>query len=476
MDKSGVLAEKSVLFRGIWVAGYQVSDRLVRAISNDFSSKPSSPCKLILTTSGLTLERLPTDDGKTGKLNEIAFTALRDVTSSPYNRSCLLVVYVDAKNQFSVLVCSSERHEDLDLINKSFKDHKNFRLQNRPAQTPSQTSTLRQTRINSFERDPIPNVYRINSAEIHQARAQANGSVVSQDKRGSGYRTYSDSSEVNDTEVFLTDDNRFHHGEVRVDREPVDSNKGGNPGAYNVGVQTHLTDMDSDTSSITSSSTIRDDLHSLSEEMKAIKFLLEKATGISAEEYYMRRDFQGFRHAVAFQSEPRAMRSVNFSGVSRENGASGAVNDEADHASSVLTNGHSHLSDEYDLRSIGAQTDKGSSILQRSRYAKKPVSASTSNAYKEKVAALRKRGGPSGGENGSTGGSGFFPDSQSQSPATSPKNIGPTPPRSIGRSASTSRTTVSKSIEEVYMNRPQRGSLKKRAIFQPSPQQQRELK
>ncbi|CAL1534407.1 unnamed protein product [Lymnaea stagnalis] len=471
MDPTGVLADKDVLFRGIWGAGYQVSDRLVRSISSEFASKPSRPCKLILTTSGLTLERLPSDDGKTGKLNEIAFSALRDVTSSPYNPSCLLVVYVDAKSHFSVLVCSSDQPDDLGFIQRAFKKHKNWLLQNRPAQSPSQNSTLTQSRVNSHGRGQIAHVYRLNSNEMRPATILTNGSIISQDRQGSGYRSFSDSSDVNDGDVFMTDESMLHQGEVRVDREPVDLCKDGHPEAYHVGVQTLLTDRDSDTSSITSSSSIRDDIHSLSEEMKAIKFLLEKATGISAEEYYRRRDVQGYRHAVAYQPGPKALRAVNFSGVSHENGASGAVNDEVDHASSVLTNGHSHISNDYDLRSISAQTDKSSSILQRSRYAKKPVSVSTSNAYKEKVAALRKRGGPSGAENGSTSGFGSFSDGQTSPSPNSPKNFGHMQPRSSDRSASTSRTTVSKSIEEVYMNRPQRGSLKKRVIFQAAPQQ-----
>lgn len=62
---------------------------------------------------------------------------------------------------------------------------------------------------------------------------------------------------------------------------------------FSLRFQTFQVDNDVDSASImseTSMQTLKDDYNALNEEMKALKILLEKTTGISAEEYYRRGD------------------------------------------------------------------------------------------------------------------------------------------------------------------------------------------
>uniref|UniRef100_A0A2C9KMR0 Uncharacterized protein n=1 Tax=Biomphalaria glabrata TaxID=6526 RepID=A0A2C9KMR0_BIOGL len=438
-----VLVDKNVNFRGVWCAGERVTEKRIKLIFSEYSSKPSRSCRFQLTSSGLHLELHPTADGKKGgKMNEISFQNIRDIVYSQQDLSCLLVIYVDPNSTLSVLACSSEHPEDMMSIHKAFLKERYRRQQDGHANW-----TLQQRVV-------VPNGSPLPHNNALGARLLQRSNLTSAAK-GSSYRSYSE-SDAGDENVFLNEEGLLvQRDEIKVDREPIDLNNDGLPEAYHVGIQTIQVDNDVDSASImseTSMQTLKDDYNALNEEMKALKILLEKTTGISAEEYYRRGDLPQPRNrkSVAFEENSHGHRNPS---LPQENGASGAIVDESSTSHGLLAG-----ADDYDRRSISVQTNK-SQIALKNRYAKNPVSPSVSNAYKEKVAALKKRGGASGSESGT----GLTTDGQSLTPATRPLVVKIPHGKPLLRTMSTGRTTVNRPIEEVYHHRS--GSQKRRIVI-----------
>ena len=143
MEPSTTFGEDmNVFLHGVWIAGLKISDRLVRNIASEFTQKPSRRCTLALTSRGLDFQVLPSlanPDGaldkdnvsgevKSGKLQHIVFPALREVSVNPHNQHCLLAVFVDAKNKFSVLVFSCENPLTLSEVAATYKELRNQRV------------------------------------------------------------------------------------------------------------------------------------------------------------------------------------------------------------------------------------------------------------------------------------------------------------------------------------------------------------
>ncbi|XP_059143094.1 uncharacterized protein LOC131930571 [Physella acuta] len=432
------LVEKLVEFHGVWLVGHNINDQLLSKIGNECVGKPAMSCKLTLTTSGLSLDKVPIDEKKKRKTHEVSFSQLREICFSSHQPRCLIVIYKDEKAALSIMACTCSEG-DVQAIVRTYQEQKKRIQSNRPASV-LRTGSLK---LNTPTHSATPGSYARTFSFSSSTRPYQNGYSPKNNIEGSR-RHFSDGSDVIDGDVFTAPQ------EAQVVREPAAGH--GSSTAFNVGVQTAINDADWDNESNISSSsslqTLRDDIHSLSEEMHAIKFLLEKTTGISAEEYYRRRDVPGSRPTVTFQHPPTVHPHHNSQPPHHDHDASGAVGYSEVPAASA----NGKADDDYDLRSISAQTEKKGAGL---RYTKKPIPASTSNAYKERVAALRTKSV----ENGN----GSVPSPEATQPAVYNNGFRP-------RSSSASRTVVSRPIHEVYGARVQQGgSQRKKVVFLAAP-------
>lgn len=166
-----------------------------------------------------------------------------------------------------------------------------------------------------------------------------------------------------------------HEVVVEVEKEhlpQVEVEVNGRP-CCSVGVQAALSDCDSDVESSASTMTLqalREELHSLSQEVRDIRDLLQRTGGISTEEYFRRNPGPGSDKYVAVLpsghvSEPPkgqiSEKKVNFAETVRSS-PQGVV---------MVQGGQDQDHDlDFDIRSIGMQTEVGPGG--GSRYAKRP--------------------------------------------------------------------------------------------------------
>ncbi|KAH9502436.1 hypothetical protein Btru_075679 [Bulinus truncatus] len=426
----GTSMETLVQFHGVWCAGDRVSEKLLKSVIADYSSKPFRSCKFFLSTSGLSLELLPTEDGrKGGKLNDIDFKDIKDIIYGQQNAPWLLVIYLDSKRTLSIIACSCQTPEDVLSIHKAYLSIKYSKQQNWQFRLAQQQHGV----VNG---GAVPN---------QALRAQlAQRSSLTSARHGSSYTSYNDSEVGNGHSINNRDSFLIRQNEFTVGREHIEVNSDGHPTARHIGVQTLSTDKDHDTASIASecsAQNVRDDIQSLSEEMKDIK-LSEQLTGISAEEYHRQGDLSHTknRKTVAFHPTPAVINNHN------------SLTQDSHRVQE--TNRKTHGPDDYDRRSVGAQTERNR------RYAKNPLTPTISSANKDRVAAMRRRGGS---ESGST--LTFEGQMSNIGDTSSPMGnagVRPYSGKPLMRSLSTGRTTVVRPIEQVYHTRT--GSQKKRTI------------
>ena len=137
--------DRNIFFCGAWIAGLKISDRLVKCIASEFSKKPSKRCSLALNSKGLNLQTFPSfthldssvsGDTKPGKLQHIPFPALREFSINPHNQFCLMVTFVDAKNEFSICVFSCDNPRILREIAAKYKELRNRQILESPSLSP----------------------------------------------------------------------------------------------------------------------------------------------------------------------------------------------------------------------------------------------------------------------------------------------------------------------------------------------------
>lgn len=421
MEDKKPLAEKLIQFRGIWLAKYMVKDSLIRAISQDYSSKPARPAMFVLSPSGVTLNVLPTVDGKPGRTVKVSFESLRDITSNRYAPRCLLVVCLDNKNMFSIMVCSAEHESDCRELAAAYTDYRKLLMLNR-SHRERQLQQQQHLGVHNWTLRPGAGGSRrqVENEEGHYSRISSsnynhnhnsnrrgtNSSEIYETLDGMGERLLSDSSV--EGEVFVVPEVIIHHAEEDLEREVAMAGSD----SYNVGVQTEG-ELYSDTDSIISSTSIRslrEDLQSLSEEMRAIKFLLETSTGISAEEYFRKHELEGRSTPAAIRGEVKELEGgVKVKSLGNDKNDAAGVSSDSGSFQVHFQNGTSEIEEgdaDYDLRSVGAQTETGgrsSTLIGGQRYAKRTsaLSSSSSNAYRDRQAAAdRKRGGAGSYHNG----------------------------------------------------------------------------
>lgn len=250
--ESTILAKKNVYFHGIWKAGYRVSDKLVKSIADEIGSKPSRLCTLDLTTAGLTLEVPPTNDGKTRKTDHVAFSSLRDISINMYKRTCLLIIYVDSSNTFSIMTCSHQDEKELEDIANAFRRQKNVLLKSvhPKIQSPASVNwTLRQNQKASPERntDLVRENYLRSSVSNGVGHTSVNNNEALSKERHTVYNRNSTNFSTqaiamndfnNDDDVFSVSGPVVVHEPEHLTRVPVEGGSHhGHSDAFNVEVQ-----------------------------------------------------------------------------------------------------------------------------------------------------------------------------------------------------------------------------------------------
>ncbi|GFO02453.1 hypothetical protein PoB_002895800 [Plakobranchus ocellatus] len=406
--------DKRLSFHGVWVAGFKISDRLIKSIATEFSQKPSRPANFSLTSKGLNLQVLPvaslesasdkdsTTEIKSGKPQQVSFSALRDVSINPHNQHCLMVVFVDAKNRFSIMVFSCENARTLWEITTEFKELRNRNvlrsLSPHPpggangadptAETSSGNWTLRQQvqTMNIEEKSSHSHPAVLNGVSENSRTPQGNQGPIHvssiilepqqqpQDPQQNGnsaeeqeVQIHSNRSSVIFSEVYE---------EYTIERELVSDGAEDGPSMFNVCLQVDVVDSPSDTDSVFFPGSFKSS--SSNSQAETDNGVLET---ISAEEYHSRRNRPTSRDTEPTDpTDDHSMSTpvVNGHGII-QNGGTHVAQESSD---SALT-----------LRSVGTQTDAATPNPQRGRYTKKRVNVSLSNQYKEKVAAVRKKSG-----------------------------------------------------------------------------------
>lgn len=411
---SAVLIQKKVLFCGIWKPSSRASnDALLRQISAQFLEKKSLVANYQLCEDGLRLQVIQ-ENGRQGsrKSEKIPFTGIQDISVNRYNPICLMTIYVDAQRRSNYLVCRCESERDVSQIVLTFRDHK--------------ISLVGEGYKIDFVKPQGTNWMLMPKQDNGQMNGHSEMSSDSGDNVDGGRRR----EVVNGMQNGVAGPE--HHVKVAVATETferVPCEIEGRPG-FSVAVQTNFGELDSDGESMMSSTSYRslkDELLTLSQEIREIKFLLEKTTGISAAEYF-KKDINPNRHDqrkyVSIPVEEQDLPSPTDSA----NSADKRVNfNMPDH----------------DIRSFGIQTEKG----QRKGYYTKRPGRSDVRAIHVRGNARHRSSSSSSlprspGSIGRSGGNDVF-DAPSQGRAVYIRGS-----EQHGKSGYT--TTIERPIEEVY--------------------------
>lgn len=242
-----VLAQKTVLFHGIWKAQSKVSDSLVRTIAGGLWSTPARVCKLVLTSVGLRLLML---DGKREQTEQVSFDSLKDILPNFYYPRCLLVIYASDPNKLNVVAFSSDNAKDVDAISTSYRNYKQQMQRLRIRSHPQVTHTRTEKEKPRFLSEGHQPVFKETLVELRQSNGVALETLTNAaalrgaEKYGSSQNSdlscRSLSSSTTDTteieEVFSDSQapHLVHEHEVLI-REPM--TRVGKRVAFNLGVQ-----------------------------------------------------------------------------------------------------------------------------------------------------------------------------------------------------------------------------------------------
>ncbi|XP_025092866.1 uncharacterized protein LOC112563250 [Pomacea canaliculata] len=259
-----------------------------------------------------------------GQDGSIPLTAIRDVTVNRYNPVCLMTFYVDQANRFSALVCECENEKDAVELARVFRSFQRSKVGDEMPFLKQPGSLNGQVTVPTLENGP-------------KANGHAGGTTIVSAKH-----------EV----VVEVEKEHLPQVEVEVNGRPCCS----------VGVQAALSDCDSDVESSASTMTLqalREELHSLSQEVRDIRDLLQRTGGISTEEYFRRNPGPGSDKYVAVlpsshvSDPPKGQiseKKVNFAETVRSS-PQGVV---------MVQGGQDQDHDlDFDIRSIGMQTEVG---------------------------------------------------------------------------------------------------------------------
>ncbi|XP_071092982.1 uncharacterized protein [Haliotis cracherodii] len=257
---SADVLERKAYFVGVW-RGDVVSDNIIRQLRVKSEADKGKKVKIRLSKDGVQI-RKPAMFQSSSLFDTYRMADIFFMTVNQQNRSCLLCIVRDVKHKYAILAfrCSSDL--DAGLFVQHFKSWKsrsrggnyemkrkqdgNWTLRNRSA-----PPTRQLLQIPNGKPAHLP----VNGDVRHVNHAPMNDITLLPDPEG-----------VTKEEVFLR----------------------GRP-QHNIGIQTKSNDIDMDQmSEVSDVSAFKDELESLSQELREIKFLLEKSTGISVEEHFRR--------------------------------------------------------------------------------------------------------------------------------------------------------------------------------------------
>lgn len=348
-----VLVEKQVLFSGIWRPRH-LDDEFLRTVSKEFAQKPSAQATWRLSTEGVIILVSQSATGKVGQTDLIPITSIKEVTVNRYNPLCLMTIYVDPNRRFNALVCKCQSEKDAAEIvhdylylRKSISGE-GYRIDLKQPQGINWTlknSQNGQRDVNANVTTEVINGHGTGHHPSRQSSLRSQGRSVAP---GVGVFAAGRPGERVLVEVE----------QEELEREPMRTEEGLQ--GFNVGVQAELDDHDSDiesTASDMSLQSLKDELYSLSTEVREIKKLLARSQGISTEEYF-RREQDGPRSS---QIVP-VKRSVSHDSDGHSSGEK-RVNFASDSEDM-----------DFDIRSVGMQTDKSRiKYIKRARAGTAPV-------------------------------------------------------------------------------------------------------
>lgn len=319
-------------------------------MSQQFQTKPGARATWRLTTEGLTIVVTQSESGRQGQTDQIPVQAIREVTLNRYSPLCLVTLYVDPTHRFNALICRCESEQDASQIVQVFQQ-----LQ-RTLSGEGYRIDLKQPRGINWTLKSKQN----GEGGLNGHHDDLNGSIRSQDG-GVGKVNNNNYGEV----VVETE-------EETLEREPLEVD---GRSCFNVGVQAELmgeddSDRDSTASDISYQS-LKDELISLSNEVRDIKLLLEQTTGISAEEFFRRQREEG---------GTRLMPVKRFLSQESDGAESGSGEKRVNFAAPP-GEGAGDEDMDFDIRSVGMQTaDTGS---KRGKYMKRVRHALTPSRYQQ---------------------------------------------------------------------------------------------
>ena len=316
------ILERRVAFLGVWKTG-KLSDRLVSDISKHASRFQGSPTRLHLTKLGFKLY-VKNGHGQVGATNIIPVQNVLELSVNKYKTTCLMCTTNDETKGLNVLVwrCISER--DCFEIIKAFT----FLRRSLGGEGEGYNVSLRKSRGNNW------------------SLGRRDGTKVT-----SGSRKTSEESENPYATVKAVQGDRVVKYVYEKTRTFADK-----------AVQT---DFDEDARSLSlslGSNDLRDELTNLSEEVYAIKTMLEKVAGVSEPSYFKAevKNKQNTGEVLVNTVEPGVSRGTFVS--SRNAYISISDSTELHQNGDVVDFGNVN---EYDIRSYGIQTERGEDFQNR---------------------------------------------------------------------------------------------------------------
>ena len=337
-------------------------------MSQQFQEKRGAEATWRLTTEGLTILVTQSESGRQGQTDQIPVHAIREVTVNRYSPLCLMTLYVDPARRFNALVCRCHTDEDAANIVQVFRQlqrsqsGEGFRIDLK--QPRGINWTLKSKHNGEGSSGGGGEGGGINGHG--EDELSANGSIRSRDGGGGGGGG-----------VGFVHNNNNNYGELVVEMEEESLEREAlevdGRSCFHVGVQAELgpeddSDRDS-TASDVSYQSLKDELVSLSNEVRDIKLLLEQTTGISAEEFFRRQREPG---------APRLLlpvkRLLSHESDGAESGTSGGGGGGGGGGGEKRVNFAAPPGDEdmdFDIRSVGMQTADPAGGWRRGKYTKR---------------------------------------------------------------------------------------------------------
>ncbi|XP_041348933.1 uncharacterized protein LOC121368318 [Gigantopelta aegis] len=250
-------AKKDAYFIGMWKDDV-VTDNIIKEVVKRSSADKGRRVKLRLTSEGLLISK-PSVFQVSTKIDSIPIESMYFMTVNKHNPNCLLCIIRDTVHKYNVLAFRCLTAVDAGELVKAFKSIRGDDM--RMMKRDDGNWTLRANSSKSTPRQMLDIV-----ANKPTNGVQPNGDAL----RGYPPDHHDDVDPISaEVESVTKGEKLFFKGKS----------------LQNIGVQTHLHDDGDTMSEISDVSSFKEELDYLSQELREVKYLLEKSTGISAEEH-----------------------------------------------------------------------------------------------------------------------------------------------------------------------------------------------